>query len=105
MSAGLMIAAASGEQAIQLVVSPFARLFVPVIVELKGEMIPGPACVAMVVGFPRMEIVPRGKARLTGCFEAGAEGGQAGGEVGFGEAEEGRLCGDVGRLEVVGDLV
>lgn len=103
MPAGLMIAA-PGEQSIELIIPPLARLFVPVVVKLKGEMIPRATGISM-VGFPLMEIVPCGKARMAGCFEAGAERGQTGGDVGFGKAEEGCLCGDVGRFEIVGDLV
>ena len=103
MPAGLMIAA-PGEQSIELVIPPLTRLLVPIVVKLKGEMIPPATCVS-VVGFALMEIVPRGKAWVAGCFETRAEGGQAGGEVGFGEAEERGLCGDVGRFEIVRNLV
>lgn len=103
MPAGLMIAT-PGEQSIELVIPPLAHLLIPIVIKFKGELIPRATCVS-VVGFPLMEIVPGGKARVAGCFEAGAERGQAGGDVGFGEAEEGGLCGDVGRFEIVGDLI
>ena len=51
------------------------------------------------------EVVPEGEAGLAGRFEAGAEGGEAGRDVVFGEGEEGGLGGEVGGFDVLGDLV
>lgn len=51
------------------------------------------------------EVVAHGEAGLAGGFEAGPEGGEAGGEVVFGEREEGGLGGEVCGFDVLGDLV
>ena len=100
MPPGLMIA--PGQQSIQLIVPPLPRFFIPVVVKLKSELVSAAPRVA--VGFAL--IVPRGgEAGMAGCFEAAVEGGQAGGDVRFREAEKGGLRGDVGRLEIVGDLI
>lgn len=51
------------------------------------------------------EVVADGEAGLAGSLEAGAQGGEAGGEVVLGECEEGGLGGEVGGLDVLGDVV
>lgn len=51
------------------------------------------------------EVVPEGEAGLAGRFEAGAQGGEAGRDVVFGEGEEGGLGREVGGFDVLGDLV
>ncbi len=51
------------------------------------------------------EVVADSEAGLAGCFEAGAQRGEAGGDVVFGEGEEGGLGCEVGGFDVLGDLV
>lgn len=52
-----------------------------------------------------MSVVAGHAAGLTGCFEAGVDRGEAGGDVGLGEGEEAGLGGEVGGFEVLRDLV
>ena len=51
------------------------------------------------------EVVAKGEAGLAGSFEAGTQRCDAGGDVMFGEAEEGGLGSEVCRFNVLGDLV
>ena len=51
------------------------------------------------------EIVAEGEAGLAGSFEAGTQRGDTGGDVVFGEVEEGGLGSEVCRFNVLGDLV
>ena len=51
------------------------------------------------------EVVADREAGLAGRFEAGAQRGEAGGDVVFGESEEGGLGRKVGGLDVLGDVV
>ena len=51
------------------------------------------------------QVVADGEAGLAGGFEAGTQGREAGGDVVLGEGEEGGLGGEVGRLDVLGDVV
>ena len=51
------------------------------------------------------EVVAKGEAGLAGSFEASAQRGDAGGDVMFGEVEEGGLGGEICRFNVLGDLV
>lgn len=51
------------------------------------------------------QVVAEGEAGLAGRFEAGAHGGEAGGDVLLGEGEEGGLGCEVGGFDVLGYLV
>ena len=51
------------------------------------------------------EVVAEGEAGLAGSFEAGTQRGDAGGDVMFGEVEEGGLGSEICGFNVLGDLV
>lgn len=95
------------QQPIQLVIPPLALVLLPIVVEVKREVLP-PAAPPAVLGLALAllaEVVAHGEAGLAGRFEAGAQGGEAGGDVVLGEVEEGGLGREVGGLDVLGDLV
>jgi hypothetical protein len=81
MPAGLLIAPC--QQSIQLIISPLTRFFVPIIVKFKGELVSTAMCIAS--GFPL--IIARTEAGMAGCFQAGVEGGKAGGDVSLRKAK------------------
>lgn len=100
------------QQAIQLIIPPLALIPLPIVVEIEREILPPapprpPAVLVVRLALPLLlpEVVPEGEAGLAGGFEAGAQGGEAGRDVVFGEGEEGGLGREVGGFDVLGYLV
>lgn len=95
------------EQPIQLVIPPLALVLLPIVVEIEREVFPpaGPSAVLGLALALLAQVVAEGEAGLAGGFETGAQRGEAGGDIVFGEGEEGGLGREVGRLDVLGDLV
>lgn len=105
-----------GQQSVQLIIAPAAQqtlagagvlVVVPVVVEIEARFRStagiGAAAVAAVA--MAQAVVAGGEAGRAGSFEAGVDGGEAGGEVVLGDGEEGGLGGLVGGFEGLGDLV
>ena len=95
------------QQPIQLIISPFALILLPVIIEIKRKVLP-PTPPSAVLGLALAllaEVVAEGEAGLAGSFEASAQRGDAGGDVMLGKVEEGGLGGEICRFNVLGDLV
>lgn len=108
--------AAPRQQGVQLIVAPAAQqtlprarvvVVVPVVVEIEAQFGAGARMGAAAVAAVAMAqaVVAGGEAWRAGGFEAGVDGGQAGGQVVLGEGEEGGLGGLVGGFEGLGDLV
>ena len=95
------------QQPIQLIIAPLALILLPVVIEIERKVLPPapPSAVLRLALALLAEVVAKGETGLAGSFKAGTQRGDAGGDVVFGEVEEGGLGSEICRFNVLGDLV